>query len=390
MPSLTLDPDTSPDAGDSVEQGFHLLQRETFLLLLLVAAAVALYFVTRAIAANNRGFTLREAAEWYARGQQQIAAGDADRAVDSFRRATAKNRDEPRYVLALTGALVHTGRGEEARAALLAEREKAPEDVNVNLQLARLAAGRLDETEAARFYRNALYAPWPADQADTRRSVRLELIHFLLAQNDATRAMSEIVALSADLPGDPASQVQAGQLFAQAGDNPRALEHFERALRQSPDNGSALAGAGLAAFRIGDDALALQYLRLAPDGGDVESTRTLAELIQSNDPLAARIGPAARRRRLLDGLSYVRGRLTECTGQPGGAHAVSPDLSLLDEGDALEAELARTPGVGQDTIESGLDLLSRAEMALTAECPPATPLDRALTIIGQHHGADRQ
>ena len=40
-------------------------------------------------------------------------------------------------------------------------RESEPEDREINLQLARLAASRQDVTEALRFYHNALYAPWP-------------------------------------------------------------------------------------------------------------------------------------------------------------------------------------------------------------------------------------
>ena len=74
-------------------------------------------------------------------------------------------------------------------------RESEPEDREINLQLARLAATQQDVTEALRFYHNALYAPWPLEQADGRRDVRLELIRLLLDHNQAGRAISELLAL---------------------------------------------------------------------------------------------------------------------------------------------------------------------------------------------------
>jgi tetratricopeptide (TPR) repeat protein len=103
--------------------------------------------------------SVRDAVEWYRRGLGQLDAGHAEDAIDSFRRATVKYRDEKRYALALARALASTRQYEAARRALLALREAAPEDPDINLQLARLAADRQDVTEAIRYYHHALYAP---------------------------------------------------------------------------------------------------------------------------------------------------------------------------------------------------------------------------------------
>ena len=107
-------------------------------------------------------------------------AGKVDDAIDSLRRAAVRDRNDKRYALALAHALALNGEDDAARGALLTLRESAPEDPDINLQLARLAAGQPDVTDALRFYHNALYAPWPVDQADARRRVRFELIAFLL------------------------------------------------------------------------------------------------------------------------------------------------------------------------------------------------------------------
>ena len=178
-------------AADDVRERSALIHREILQVGVLLIVAVAAFFVTRAVAASNRDMSLRDAAEWYRRGQQQIEAGELDDAIDSFRRATVRDRDEKRYVLALAQALALKRDDDAARGVLLTLRESAPEDPDINLQLARLAAARQDVTEALRFYHNALYAPWPTEQADARRQVRFELIRFLLTHDQTGRAQSQ-------------------------------------------------------------------------------------------------------------------------------------------------------------------------------------------------------
>jgi tetratricopeptide (TPR) repeat protein len=194
---------------------------------------------------------LRDAAEWYRRGRAAIAAGKLDDAIEALRRAVVRNRTDKTYVLALARALALNHAGDAARSELLALRDAAPEDPDVNLELARLAAERGDVAEATRFYHNALYAPWPSELADLRRRVRLELIRFLLDHDESGRAAAELLAVSADLPDEPGARVQVAQLFARAGDYDHALQQFEQALRLDPADGAALAGAGRSAFRLG-------------------------------------------------------------------------------------------------------------------------------------------
>ena len=281
------------------------------------------------------------------------------------------------------------GRTEAARSALLALRESAPEDPDINLQLARLAADRQDVTEALRYYHNALYASWPTEQADARRRVRLELIHFLLTHDQVNRALSETVALSTDLPDDAAAHVEVGQLFALAGDSNRALDQFQRAVRLAPNNGAALAGAGEAAFQAGDYLLARTYLRKAPDDmGRVTETRELVDLVLSSDPLAARIGSSERRRRLLDNFSYAEERLRSCSERRTGGQPSTTEVAVRDEAQAFKTQFTPSTILDEDTIESGVELIDRIEREVIESCPPSTLLDRALVLIGRHHGVD--
>src|SRR5262252_2949421 len=172
-----------------------LIHREILQIAVLMLVAVAAFFITRAVAANNREMTVRDAEAWYARGQQLISAGRVEDAIASFRRASVRDRFERKYTLALATALERNGDAEAARAALSTLREASPDDVEVNLALARLAAHRQDVTEALRFYHNALYAPWPAEAVRDRRDVRLELVGFLLQRDQGGQAQAELMAM---------------------------------------------------------------------------------------------------------------------------------------------------------------------------------------------------
>ena len=355
---------------------------------LMLIAAVA-FCATRAVAANSRETTFRDAETWYERGQRLMSAGRLDEAISSLRRASVRNRYERKYALTLAKALERIGDMEAARAALLTLREASPEDAEVNLALARLARQRQDVTEALRFYHNTLYAPWPAEPAGDRREVRFELIDFLLRHNQEGRALAELLAIAADLPDEPAVHVRVGQLFARAGDTRQALTQYERAVRLAPTDKNALAGAGTSAFTLGDYLQARDYLRRAPaDLDDLARTREIVDLVLSSDPLANRIGSTERRRRLSASLEYVDQRVKGCqqAGAPG-AGSNSP-ATLQQETANLREQLKPSAVIDQDTIEAGVDLFGRIERHLAKTCPPLTTRDQALTLIARSHATE--
>jgi tetratricopeptide (TPR) repeat protein len=371
---------------DDVEARSAFIHQEIVKLATLIALAIAAFFLTRAMAASNRTMTERDAAEWYARGERALSGGDQTRALEAFRHASVIKRGDRQYTLALARALEATHQNDAAERALLGLRESAPEDPEVNLELAHLETARGEPSAALRYYHNALYAPWPAEQADVRRGVRIELIRFLLSTRQSSRAESELVALSSDLPNTLALRLQVGDLFLSVGDRQRALDQFEQALGLARQNRGALAGAGRAAFAIGDYEKAQRYLRDLPDpSSDLRDMRVVAELVLAGDPLATRIGSSARRHRLTEALSHLSQALERCTAIAD--HRQSPVLiQLVDETSAFTNELARNNALENDTIENGLDLVNRGERAVTGACPPPQPVDRALMLIAARHG----
>jgi tetratricopeptide (TPR) repeat protein len=377
----------SQPSNDAVERA-ALIHREILQLSALIVVAIVAFLLTRGVAASNREMSRRDAAEWYRRGQQALDAGRASDAIDALRRATVRARDDKRYELALAHALALEHDDEAARSVLLNLREAAPEDPDINLPLARLAATRQDVTEALRFYHNALYAPWSNDQADARRAVRLELIRFLLTHGQASRALSELLSLISDLPDDVSLRLEVAGLFVQAGDSGHALDQFQRILRVAPDNGEALIGAGQAAFRLANYPLAQTYFNRAPVNSDaVRNDRDVVNLVLSNNPLAKRLGSSERRRRLATNFSYARQRLTTCIERLGG-QATPEETALQHEADAFESRLKPPAVLEQDTIEDGLELIDRVERVVAQSCGPLTAFDQALVLLGRPEGAE--
>jgi tetratricopeptide (TPR) repeat protein len=374
------------DEPENTSDQARLLRRQVLQLSALILVAIAAFFVTRSLAASNREMRLADGAAWYGRGQRDLAAGNVKAAVDAFRRATVGSRTDTRYVLALAHALALDGQDDAARRVLLGLRETAPENIDINLALARLAARDGDVTTAARYYHNALYVPWPDDQTATRRAVRSELADFLLAHGRTAPALSELLVLASNLPADPALHRDVARRFAAAGDNRHALDEFEHALRAAPDDDESLAGAGQAALALGDYARARRYLDRAPDRiAGVVDARQLVTHVIDDDPLAARIGGTARANRLRTSLTYAADRLRACLAT-GPAAATDADRAL--DADARQFETAHrgSTAENEDAAEAGVDLASRIVTAATRLCPPATPRDRALVLIAQRHG----
>ena len=71
-------------------------------------------------------------------GEHHLAGGQTEPAIRALRRATAINRDNRTYRLALAAALAADRQDDAARQVLLGVRELTPEDPDVNVQLARL------------------------------------------------------------------------------------------------------------------------------------------------------------------------------------------------------------------------------------------------------------
>lgn len=368
-----------------------LIRREILVLVLLGVTAIAGFFVTRSVAEANSQMRMRDAADWYRAGEDRIASGQVDAAVSALQKASAIDRGNPAYRLALASALSARAEDDPARQLLLGLRQSTPESVAVNLQLARIEARRQNTTEAVAYYRNALHGQWDADQLPDMPRIRVELIRYLLDHGQQGAALPELLVLTANLTDDGPSQAELGQLFARAGDPGRALSHFERAIAADPEDAMALAAAGAAAFAIGDYAAADRYFRAAPQTDATNALRTVTRLVLTKDPLLPRLSTRDRRGRLEEGVAHARSRLNACASPTGG---LAPDEVAKLAAFAMETvafertlktiALART----SDVLDDGVRLIWQVENATAGVCGPPDPFGQALLLIGRRHDVD--
>jgi tetratricopeptide (TPR) repeat protein len=373
---------------------FRIIQRELVLLIVLGGLTVPLFFFTRSIAATNRAMNVEVAHTWYGRAQEQLKEGHTTLAIDFLRKAATNDHDNPQYTLALASALATANYTEEARQSLLRLRMSAPESGEINLSLARLAAkgGMMDE--AVRYYHNALYGVWPTDQISTlRTSVRTELVGFLLSSGDTSRALSELLILSSDIPDNDQAHIQVGRSFLAAGDSQHALEQFKRALQLNSKSKEAYEGAGRASFALTDYATARRYLDAAIAGGD--KTQATEDLLQtsrfvlSRDPLIPRLATSERVRRLEENLSFVSDQLDSCIGKKETDQSSLAVLVPLRQETARSIEEEFTPPKLREDAERfriGMNLVYRIETAVNELCKEPSDLDRALVLIARKHG----
>jgi tetratricopeptide (TPR) repeat protein len=382
-----------------------------FVLMLLLLAAVAAFAAVSHLVARFNANQQSRGRRLYAQGMADLNAGAADRAIEEFRAALTCDRANPQYQLSLGRALRDTGRLDEAESYLESLWQRTPEDGTINLALARVAARRGSVDDAIRYYHNAMYGVWSTDPDANRRDARLELVEFLLRKGARAQAQSELVALAAFLPPDPALHLRAADLLAQAQDYPDALAEYERVLRLDHGNPAALAGAGEAASHGGRYRTAQRYLQLAvnakPQDPALRYLLSSANLILEIDPFVRRISDAERNRRIAAAFAKAGERLSACAqqrgvnlagaGDPSGISSLSSSqappalVALESRWMATRRDLPRLRSAGEaDLADAIMDLVFQIEQQTAEDCGEPQGVDQALLLISRdRETADR-
>jgi tetratricopeptide (TPR) repeat protein len=378
------------------------------LVLLTLGAIVAFAAVNHLVTRYNENQKAR-GRHLYAEATAQLNAGNAKGAIDELRAALTCDPGNPQYQLSLGRALRDTDRLDEAQSYLQSLWERTPENGTINLALARVAARRGSVEDAIRYYHNAMYGVWPSDADANRRKARFELIQFLLQKNALAQARSELVALTAFLPADPALRLETAELLDQAQDYPDAIAEFEKVLHSDRGNAAALAGAGQAAYQMGHYRTAERYLQSAvnanPQDAKLRNLKTSATQILAADPFVRRISDAERDRRITAAFEQAGKRLSECAQQRGvdlsqvkpGASALSaatpasPLAALQSRWLATKPQLRRLRFSAQtDLPDTIMDLVFDIEQQTAAICGEPQGVDEALLrISGDRENADQ-
>lgn len=396
-----------------------VIHREPFLLATLIVIIAGFFSVTtfasRAYHHKQEEFGYR----WFERGEAALKRSQPRPAVDAFRNALAYSRDNDLYRLRLAQALMAANRPQEARAHLLSLWEKQPGDGTVNLELARLAAQWEDSRQVVRYYHAAIYGVWPDDPLPHRTEARFELSEYLLKHNDIQDAQAELVALAANLPpNDAVGQTRLGELFLRSGLNARSLAAFRTALAAQPNALAALAGAGEAAFRMGDYRTARHYLlpvvAQSPQDRASQELLSISELVIKSDPFERGLRLQERARRTVQDFAIVLAQAGRCpvaapaptssttpatdAGAPAASTASPPTAAsgtntfpaLLQKAVSMKASvkeqlLLRNP----DALYATMDVVYRMENAMPQACAPSTAEEKAMALLAAQWEAAR-
>ncbi|HUV68655.1 MAG TPA: tetratricopeptide repeat protein [Terracidiphilus sp.] len=366
------------------------LKREPVTLAVLTGLAVILFLAVTGLSHTYDAQRASLASEWSTRGTEDLKAQSFGLAVTDFRTALLYSRDNYSFQLSLAEALIGVNHTDEAYAYLINLWDREPENGQVNLELARIAAGNGQTERALRYYHDAIYATWPGDQEMERRNTRLELIDLLLRIDARTQAESELIALAANVSGDPSQQAHLGELFLRAQDYDRALDAFRLSLKSDRQNQAAMAGAGLAAFELGKYSVAQRYLRQAVSvaPGDTESAARLktTELVLQMDPLRQQISAAERSRIAVAAFAVAGARLKTC-GIPGGpAPPANSEQGLAQQWATLKPQISeRALRRSPDLVNTTMDMVFNIERQTSGRCGAPTEADNALLLIAKLH-----
>jgi Tfp pilus assembly protein PilF len=334
--------------------------------------------VTQAYKAEQR----RLAAEWFAHGNQALEDDRPAEAIAGFRTALTFSREDRAFRLRLAQALARDGRTTEARAYLLTLRETQPGNGPVNLELARLAARSGDRAEAYRYYHASLEGAWTDTAEMQRRAIRLELARYLVQYGDRLQGQAELIALEGDLPSHPDEQRSVAALMLEAGLASRARRVYERVLERDRRDGAALAGAGRAAFELGEYKESVSLLSAAVAAGaagdQVQSTLGLARSIVELDPYQRGLTIRARFARAREALTIASARLERCAAARNDARF--PQVAT----EVAEQQKALAPATRDlDVLDGAMELVFRIEQVTAAVCGDPEGADHALLLLGR-------
>jgi tetratricopeptide (TPR) repeat protein len=228
-----------------------LILRDSLALLSLFAIAIVLFFITYLLFHSFSVHRRQLAQRWLNRGEAALHSGQPQVAIDALRSALAYAPDDENLQIELAEALGAAGRMQEAVAYFNTLLETRPGDGLINLQLARLAARQGDEALAIQHYQAALDGTWQGDGYVRRRQVRLELSRYLIDRKRYNDARTQLLIAAGNAPDDPNIEVGVAGLLEQAHSPANALHFYKKALEHRPVQLTALLGASRAAYALG-------------------------------------------------------------------------------------------------------------------------------------------
>lgn len=363
-------------------------------LVLCVLTLILLFSFTAFISRQYHKKIHTLADEWFAAGEERFQAGDPNGALTDYQNALVYSPNNTKFQFHLATALAEARHYDQARPYLLALLSESPGSGEVNLQLARIAAQNNSLPDAERFYQGAIYGEWAGDDPiGMRWQIRREFCDFLISKGAINQAIPAVIDLAENTPdGDSARLKVVGQLLLRTQQWSRAQQVYRSVLSSDRRDEEAIAGAGLAAFELGEFADALDdFNRLSPERRaqpEIARAYEMAHRSLAMSPYLGGLSEQVRAQRAENALSLAQARAQSCARQLG--------ISLLETPPRTELQItyatAQTMGDNwnlrnlrdfPDRLEAAMQTAFSIENAAAKECGEPQGDDRALWLLGR-------
>ena len=354
------------------------------LILIIIAVAGALSAVDIFLEQAQEAELASQARAAYETGMRLLQAGNANEAVEAFRKAHVLERSNVNYELQLVAALTAAGKTSEAEPLANEVLDADRNDGAANLVVARLRLkeGKIDDAKA--YYHRAIYGGWPQDAAAHRIAARLELIDLLVKLNQKQELLAELLPLEERAARNPAIQARVARLFLTAGSPSRAAEVYRELIHEQPANADWYAGLGEAELELGDYREAHVEFAAAParkpGDAEIKAKLQLASTLAGLDPTPRWLPSAEKYQRSLRILGAAQQDLERCV-QSRPAAAVDGEQKLLNQAEEM-IEQPTPVHVNNELSERALSLAQEIWGLRLSLCGPATASDEeALRLI---------
>ena len=374
------------------QQRQKLILRDTLALLSLFAIAVLLFFITLFLFHSFSVHRHELAQRWLARGESALHANQPLAAIDALRSALAYAPDNENLEIELAEALAAAGRTQEAIAYFKNLLESRPGNGMINLQLARLAAKQGDESAAIDYYQAALDGTWQGDGYIRRREVRLELAHYLTDRNRLDQARNQLLIAAGNAPDDVNIHLQVAGMLESSQDLVNALHLYQKALQHRPARLAALEGASRTTYALHLYLQARQYLERTLNHPDFEKRpadvqQQFRDMLSDADRIlllypAPELSVRARAERILSNRRVAQERLATCMSSKSPIPAELQ--SLAAKWQQLPAtlrllQLEQNPELEQQIMQ----LVYQTEQIASRQCGAPSGTDALLLKIAE-------
>jgi len=345
----------------------------------ILAAVVGLVLFDTALARIDSRERKVSAAREFAAGEQLVAKGKNDQAIEHLRSASTLDGENTRYATALADAVLADGRPKDAELLLVPLLERNGTDGAANLTMARVLVKEGKIAEAKSYYHRAIYELWPRGAEDNRTTARFELIDLLASTDARQELLAELLPIQDDSTNSLAQRKRIAHLFVVAGSPSRAVTIFRDVLRHDAKDADAYIGLAEAALSLGDFATAKADLvaaqKLSPqDSSSIQARISVTDSVIALDPTqrGLSLGEQYRRSRYLVQLTLASVR--KCLGTQ------APDVAaaLNSAGASLVASAAAASQ--SQSIDQTLLLAEQLWALRRGRCAAERP-DGALALV---------